>query len=205
MSVVISPRRALAMADHVAALAAVVLLLPLVRCSSTICAANGESECAGQPLNPNTACIGRKISGSQEATNRTVPVAHRCRLQNGLRIVTCEELLGALHGVATVLSSALALCCRVLVCLPLLWTRHCAFKPSRLSEVRASRCPAGRLAPRGRTGGVRRASLLLLAPWLAVCTAAGTICSRVPTVCDGTYSGTSLCALPPLPPPPPEL
>ena len=112
------------------------------------------------------------------------------------------------QGVTTVLSSALAfvLCGFVLVCLPLLWTRLCALpfalesyrcKPSRLSEVRASRCPAGRLAPRGRTGGVRRASLLLLAPWLAVCTAAGTICSNEPTVCDGTYSGITLCALPP--------
>ena len=102
---------------------------------------------------------------------------------------------------------AWALCCLVLACLPLLWTRQGALpflllesyrcKPSRLSEVRASRCPAGRLAPGGRTvGGVRRASLLLLVPWLAVCTAAGTICSNEPTVCDGTYSGTSLCALP---------
>ena len=108
------------------------------------------------------------------------------------------------QGVTTVLSSALAcvLCCFMLVCVPLLWTRHCALpfalesfrcKPSRWSEVQASRCPVGRLAPRGRTGGVRRASLLLLAPWLAVCTAAGTICSNDPTLCGGTY----LCASPP--------
>ena len=118
------------------------------------------------------------------------------------------------QGVTTVLSSTLAcvLSCLVLTCLPLLWTRQCALpfalegyrcKPSRLGEVRASRCPAGRLAPGGRTGGVRRASLLLLVPWLAVCTAAGTVCSNEPTVCDGTYSGTSLCALPP--PFPPEV
>lgn len=107
------------------------------------------------------------------------------------------------QGVTTVLSSTLAcvLCCLVLARLPLLWTRQCALpfaleghrcKPSRLGEVRASRCPAGRLAPSGRTGGVRRASLLLLVPWLAVCTAAGTVCSTWPTVCNGTYSGTSL-------------
>jgi len=38
-------------------------------------------------------------------------------------------------------------------------------------------------------GGVRRASLLLLVPWLAVCTAQGTICSNEPTVCLGTYTG----------------
>jgi hypothetical protein len=114
------------------------------------------------------------------------------------------------QGVTTVLSPVLAcvLCCLLLACLPLLWTRHCAlpfalegycWKPSRLGEVRASRCPAGRLAPGGRTGCVRRASLLLLVPWLAVCTAAGTVCSNAPTVCDGTYSGTILCASPPFP------
>lgn len=104
------------------------------------------------------------------------------------------------------------MCCLVLVCPSLLLTRQRALpfallesyrcKPSRLREVRASRCPAGRLAPGGRTGGVRRASLLLLVPWLAACTAAGTICSNEPTVCDGTYSGTSLCALPPTLSPP---
>ena len=116
--------------------------------------------------------------------------------------------------VTTVLSPTLAcvLCCLVLACLPLLWTRQCALpfvleghrcKPSRLSEVRASRCPAGRLAPDGRTGGVRRASLLLLVRWLTVCTAAGTVCSKEPTVCDGTYSLHYLCASPP--PFPPEV
>jgi hypothetical protein len=108
---------------------------------------------------------------------------------------------GVTIAVTTVL--VFALCCLVLVCPPLLWSRQRAIpfallesyrsKPSRLSEVRASRCPAGRRAPGGRTvGGVRRASLLLLVPWLAVCTAAGTICSNKPTVCDGTYSGTQL-------------
>ena len=122
------------------------------------------------------------------------------------------------QGVTMVVPTALAcvLCCLVLVCPPLLWTRQRALpfallesyrsKPSRFSEVRASRCPAGRLAPGGRTvGGVRRASLLLLVPWLAVCTAAGTICSNEPTACDGTYSGTYLCALPPHPVSPAEL
>ena len=111
------------------------------------------------------------------------------------------------QGVTMVVPTALAfvLCYLVLACLPLLWTRRGALpflllesyrcKPSRSREVRASRCPAGRRAPGGRTvGGVRRASLLLLVPWLAVCTAAGTICSNEPTVCDGTYSGTRLCA-----------
>ena len=112
------------------------------------------------------------------------------------------------QGVTTRISSALTCvhCCLVLACLSLLWTRRralpfglesCRCKPSCLSEARASRwSPAGSLAPGGRTGGVRRASLLLLVPWLAVCTAAGTICSNEPTVCDGTYSGTELCALP---------
>ena len=112
------------------------------------------------------------------------------------------------RGVTTGISSALTCVhyCLVLACLSLLWTRRralpfglesCRCKPSCLSEARASRwSPAGSLAPGGRTGGVRRASLLLLVPWLAVCTAAGTICSNEPTVCDGTYSGTSLCALP---------
>ena len=113
------------------------------------------------------------------------------------------------QGVTTRISSALTCvhCCLVLACLSLLWTRRralpfglesCRCKPSCLSEARASRwSPAGSLAPGGRTGGVRRASLLLLVPWLAVCTAAGTICSNEPTVCDGTYSGIDLCALPP--------
>ena len=113
------------------------------------------------------------------------------------------------QGVATGISSALTCvhCCLVLACLSLLWTRRralpfglesCRCKPSCLSEARASRwSPAGSLAPGGRTvGRVRRASLLLLVPWLAVCTAAGTICSNEPTVCDGTYSGTELCAVP---------
>ena len=98
-----------------------------------------------------------------------------------------------------VIPTALAsvLCCLLLVCPPLLWTRQRALifalksyrcKRSRLREVRALRCPAGRFAQ----GGVRRASLLLLVPWLAVCTAAGTICSNEPTACNGTYSGTEL-------------
>ena len=110
------------------------------------------------------------------------------------------------QGVTTGISSALT-CVLVLACLSLLWTRRralpfglesCRCKPSCLSEARASRwSPAGSLAPGGRTvGRVRRASLLLLVPWLAVCTAAGTICSNEPTVCDGTYSGTELCAVP---------
>ena len=56
--------------------------------------------------------------------------------------------------------------------------------------------------PTPTMGGVRRASLLLLVPWLAVCTAQGTICSNEPTVCLGTYTGINdfrdhLCALPP--------
>ena len=113
------------------------------------------------------------------------------------------------QGVTTRISSALTCvhCCLVLACLSLLWTRRralpfgpesCRCKPSCLSEARASRwSPAGSLAPGGRTvGRVRRASLLLLVPWLAVCTAAGTLCSNEPTVCDGTFSGTYLCALP---------
>ena len=43
------------------------------------------------------------------------------------------------------------------------------------------------------------ATLLMLATWLGGCAAAGTICSNEPTVCNGTYSGTSLCAPLPLP------
>ena len=112
------------------------------------------------------------------------------------------------QGVKTGISSAVTCvhCCLVLASLSLLWTRRralpfghksCRFKLSCVSEVRASRpSPAGSLARGGRTGGVRRASLLLLGPWLAVCTAAGTVCSNEPTACDGTYSGTYLCALP---------
>ena len=113
------------------------------------------------------------------------------------------------QGVTTGISSALTCvhCCLVLACLSLLWTRRralpfglesCRCKPSCLIKARASRwSPAGSLAPGGRTvGRVRRASLLLLVPWLAVCTAAGTICSNEPTVCDGSFSGTELCALP---------
>ena len=63
---------------------------------------------------------------------------------------------------------ACVLCCRVLVGLPRLWTRRCAsplslnsypFMPSRLSG--------------GARRALRRASLLLLAPWLAVSSAQG--------------------------------
>ena len=58
-----------------------------------------------------------------------------------------------------------------------------------------------RTAYHGLTRGVcRTALLLMLASWLGVCDAAGTVCSREPTVCNGTFSGTSLCArLPRLP------
>ena len=60
----------------------------------------------------------------------------------------------------------------------------------RLCEVPASRLSAGRFPPRhalrGRTNGVRRDSLLLLAPWLAVCTAPHT--SPPPPAFSGDYS-----------------
>ena len=58
-----------------------------------------------------------------------------------------------------------------------------------------------RTAYHGLTRGVCRAALLLmLTSWLGGCNAAGTICSNEPTACDGTYSGTRMCApLPRLP------
>jgi hypothetical protein len=40
----------------------------------------------------------------------------------------------------------------------------------------------------------RAAPLLLLAAWLGVCSAKGTVCSVQPSVCSGTYSSPSLCA-----------
>ena len=43
-------------------------------------------------------------------------------------------------------------------------------------------------------GACRTALLLILASWLGDCDASYTICSREPEVCNGTYSGTSLCA-----------
>ena len=43
-------------------------------------------------------------------------------------------------------------------------------------------------------GAWRTALLLILASWLGDCDASYTICSREPEVCNGTYSGTSLCA-----------
>ena len=47
----------------------------------------------------------------------------------------------------------------------------------------------------GLTRGVcRTALLLMLASWLGGCDAAGTICSRKPTICDGTFGSTFLCA-----------
>ena len=83
VSVVISPRRArskFAMAvERVAALAAVVLLLPLVRCSSTICATDGARECAGhEPLNPNVACIGP--AHKKRPTARPLPTDANCKM-----------------------------------------------------------------------------------------------------------------------------
>jgi hypothetical protein len=40
----------------------------------------------------------------------------------------------------------------------------------------------------------RAAPLLLLAAWLGVCSAKGTVCSVQPSVCSGTYSSPYLCA-----------
>ena len=63
---------------------------------------------------------------------------------------------------------ACVLCCRVLVGLPRLWTRRCAL-PLSLNSYR--------FMPNRLSGGarraLRRASLLLLAPWLAVSSAQG--------------------------------
>ena len=130
-------------------------------------------------------------------------------LRAGGRLLLLLVLLDFASTATSTLPTVLvfALCRLMLACRPLLWARQRALpfallecyrcKPSRLREVRDSRCPAGRLALGGRTGGVRRASLLLLVPWLAACTALGTICSNEPTVCDGTYSGTELCAFSP--------
>ena len=78
-------------------------------------------------------------------------------------------------------------------------------KPRGARGVCASRRAACRRLPRtayhGLTRGVCRTALLLrMASWLGGCDAYGTVCSRVPSACDGTYSGTSLCAsLPRLP------
>ena len=68
-------------------------------------------------------------------------------------------------------------------------------------ECSLRRAACRRTAYHGLTRGVCRAALLLvLASWLGGCNAAGTVCSNEPTACDGTYSGTRLCApLPRLP------
>ena len=78
-------------------------------------------------------------------------------------------------------------------------------KPRGARGVCALRRAACRRLPRtayqGLTRGVcRTALLLMIASWLGVCAAAGTVCSNEPTICDGTYSSTYLCApLPRLP------
>ena len=57
----------------------------------------------------------------------------------------------------------------------------------------ASRRPRPHSTHRGQKRGLRRdAPLLLLAAWLGVCSAKGTICSVKPSVCSGTYSSLSL-------------
>ena len=57
----------------------------------------------------------------------------------------------------------------------------------------ASRRPRPRSTYRGQKRGLHRdAPLLLLAAWLRVCSAEGTICSVKPSVCSGTYSSSSL-------------
>ena len=73
--------------------------------------------------------------------------------------------------------------------------------PRRASRHGSTRRPRPRSTQRGQKRGMRRnAPLLLLAAWLGVCSAKGTLCSVQPSVCSGTYSGISLCAALPLPP-----
>ena len=73
--------------------------------------------------------------------------------------------------------------------------------PRRASRHGSTRRPCPRSTQRGQKRGMRRnAPLLLLAAWLGVCSAKGTLCSVQPSVCSGTYSGISLCAALPLPP-----
>ena len=75
-------------------------------------------------------------------------------------------------------------------------------KPRGARGVCALRRAACRRLPgtayTGLTRGVCRTALLLvLASLLGGCDATGTVCSHEPTACNGTYSGTELCA--PLP------
>ena len=66
-------------------------------------------------------------------------------------------------------------------------------KPTAAEVQPLSRQPL--TAYHGLTRGVcRTALLLMLASWLGGCDAAGTICSRKPTICDGTFGSTYLCA-----------
>ena len=66
---------------------------------------------------------------------------------------------------------------------------------SRLPAVVAVFVVAAEMACSVAVVRTRNTLLLLLATWLGGCSAAGTICSREPTVCDGTHSESFLCAL----------
>eukprot|EP00964_Phaeocystis_antarctica_P086972 scaffold55114_cov56-Phaeocystis_antarctica.AAC.1 len=126
---------------------------------------------------------------------------------DGLSVIVSEPALSAEAGPAGVLG------CLAVCLLLLLRTERASrvsgglrgCKPRGARGACASRRAVCRCLPRtayhGLTRGVcRTALLLMLASWLGGCDAAGTVCSREPTACDGTYSGTSLCApLPRLP------
>ena len=126
---------------------------------------------------------------------------------DGMGVILSEPALSAEAG------PACALGCLAVCLLLLLRTERASrvsgglhgCKPRGARGVCALRRAACRRLPRttyhGPTRGVcRTALLLMLASWLGGCDAAGTVCSNEPTACDGTYSGTELCAsLPRLP------
>ena len=75
----------------------------------------------------------------------------------------------------------------------------CKSCPARTEEG----CPRPRPRSSAKSGGkcgsrcgAQLLLLLLLAAWLRGCSAGGTVCSTNPEACNGTYSGTELCAAP---------
>ena len=111
------------------------------------------------------------------------------------------------RDMAAMADIACTLCCLV-ECMLLLWLTKTASglggeprgcKPRGVCEAcaprRAASNPRPRPTHRGQRSGLRRAALLLLlVAQLRAGAAAGTICSVMPTVCNGTFSGTTLCA-----------
>lgn len=161
-----------------------------------------------RPSSANSGAKGAELSDSEQCqcSMRTL-----MRRANASRNDHGEELDAAAADLAMqpFVGLGCVLCCSVMVLLLILRPNRAPSLSGVLhkGEVCAARRASHRRRPHsthcGHKRGLRRAApLLLLAAWLGVSSAKGiTVCSVQPSVCSGTYSGISLCAALPLPPP----